>query len=485
MRFTSLILSLLFMGCAAKPALQRTHRVTHDTRRVARWGPPPLRFAVQLNKRYVKAGAPDEIIARLRITTEPDLTIPRAPVNLGLVVDTSGSMSGAAIVHARKAALAMVKALQDGDRIAIVVFSSEARVLVPSTIIDAESRPQIAAQLASMVARGTTDMSGGLSAGIAQVRRNLRPGAINRVVLLSDGNPNDARPILGLAQFAQRSSITITALGLGLDYNETLLGAVARSSGGTFHFIKDPAEVAKVFRDEVVRMRQVIAQQLSLRILPGPGITIRRVYGRALQRSGRHAWVPLGVMRAGEQRDVMIRLSIPARRAGATIELMDGLVTYVAKTAGPGVPVRHKFYLSAGSTLNPAKLSAGHDKGFDLSLARAEAAQSTVDAIALARSRQLKKALAMLDRALAAARLAVQKFKDPKLAAQISQMIKLRAALPTLVPRLRAVWGNRRIRRIHPGLPQHQRPQPQTAPVPAAASTIRRAHSAATRVLDR
>lgn len=484
MRSTSLILALVLLGCGAKHVPRRSLTMVQPPTRIVKRGPPPLRIVAQLDKRFVKAGAPGEIIARLRITTARDLSIRRSQVNLGLVVDTSGSMAGAAIVHARKASLAMVKALREGDRIAIVVFNSEAQVLVPSTLIDRHSRARIAAKIASMVARGTTDMAGGLSRGIAQIRSAMRPGAINRVVLLSDGNPNDPRPIVNLARLAQRSSITITALGLGLEYNETLLGAVARASGGTFHFIKDPAKVAGVFRDEVIRMRQVVAQRLSLRILPGPGITIRRVYGRAVSRHGRYATVPLGVMRAGEQRDVLIRLSVPPRRAGATIELMDGLLSYVAKTDGRGFHTQHKLYLSAKSTLDPDKLTAGRDRDFDLSLARAEAAQGTVDAIALARSRRLKEALALLDRTLAAARLAALKFKDDKLTAQVAQMVKLRAALPSLVPRIRRTgWGRkrRRGRRRPPKRLRH--PGAATAPAPAA--TIRKAHSAATKVLDR
>jgi Ca-activated chloride channel homolog len=482
----SLLLSLVLLACGPQPVVRHPPVLVTPPTRIVKRAPPPLRITTRLNNRFVKAGAPAEVIARVRISTAPNLSVHRAPVNLGLVVDTSGSMAGAAISHARKAALAMVKALRAGDRIAIVVFNSESRVLVPSTVIDGETRAHITAQIATMVARGTTDMAGGLSRGIAQVRRVMRPGTINRVVLLSDGNPNDPRRIQNLARYAQRSTITITALGLGLDYNETLLGAIARLSGGTFHFIKDPAKVAGVFRDEVIRMRKVVAQQLSLRILPGPGITIRRVYGRALRRHGRYATVPLGVLRVGEHRDVLIRLSVPPRREGATIELMDGLITYVAKTRSRGIHTQHKLYLSAATTLDPDKLKAGHHRGFDLSLARAEAAQGTVDAIALARSRRLKEAITLLDRALTAARLAAQKFKDDKLTTQVAQMVKLRAALPSLVPKvMRQVWRRhlrrnrgpgRQVRPKHPG-------RPGTAPAPAA--TIRKAHSTATKVLSR
>lgn len=484
MRTTSLLLALFLLGCAAKPPPRRPLTLVRPPPRHIKRGPPPLRITTQLDNRFVKAGAPGEVIVRIRLTTARDLAVHRTPVNLALVVDTSGSMAGKAIAHARKAALAMVRELRSGDRIAIVVFHSKSRVLVPSTVIDERSRDRIAARIHTMKARGTTDMAGGLRLGIAQVRGARRPGCINRVVLLSDGLPNDQRPILPLARNARGNAITVTTLGLGLDYNETLLGAIARATGGRFHFIKDPARVAGVFRDEVIRMRQVIAQQLSIRILPGPGVVVRRVYGRALSRHGRYVTVPLGVLRVGEQRDVLVRLSVPARRAGGTIELFDGLVRYTAKTQHRRFWFQHELYQSAKTTLDPKALVRGRTPGFDLSLARAEAAQSTIDAIALARSRRLKEAVALLDRALSAARLAAQRYKDAKLTAQVAHMVKLRAALPTLVPRIqRTNWRRHRDRR-HPNH-RLKRPGRPMAPVPGAAATIRKAHSAANKVLAR
>ena len=491
MRTTSLFVALLLVGCAGTPVHKRRIIRIHKRAPIIKKGPPPLQVTTQLNNPFAKAAAPGEIIARVRISADKELVLPRTPVNLGLVVDTSGSMAGKAIAHARKAALAMVRELKPGDRIAIVVFNSETQVLVPSTVIDDESRTVIEGRIASMKARGTTDMAGGLARGITEVRRFTNAGGIHRVVLLSDGMPNDERPIMNLARYARQYHITITALGLGLDYNETLLGAIARTTGGSFRYIKDPARVTKVFRDEVIRMRQVIAQNLSLRILPGPGVAVLRVYGRTLQRHSRFVTVHLGVLQAGEQRDVLVKLSVPARRAGATIELLDGLVSYHSKTQTRRFSFQHKFYLAVRTTDDDAKILAGRNQGFALALARADAAQSTVDAIALARARQLKQAIALLDRALEAARLAADKFKDEKLAAQIKQMVQLRTALPTLVPpHIQQVNRNRQRRRIrrHPRLRRH--PSPSRAPIlavptPASAGAVRKAHSTATRVLSR
>ena len=44
--------------------------------------------------KYLRAAQPGEIIARLRIDAKPFARDERPPVNLGLVMDTSGSMAG-------------------------------------------------------------------------------------------------------------------------------------------------------------------------------------------------------------------------------------------------------------------------------------------------------------------------------------------------------------------------------------------------------
>lgn len=485
-------------GCAAHPAPRRILRVVRPPVQVVRRGPPPLLVKATLGKRFVKAKTLGQVVARIRIQAAPTLANTRPPVNLGLAVDTSGSMAGKAIANARRAARALLGELRTGDRISVVVFHSETQVLVPSTRITDQSRPQVAARIQSMKARGTTDLAGGLSRAIAQVRRGARAGAINRLVLLSDGIPNDPRPIPNLARYASRSAITITALGLGLGYDETLLGALARATGGSFHFIQDPAKVVAVFRREVIRMRQVIAQNLSLRILPGPGVRVLRVYGRSLSRSGRAVYIPLGQLHAGERRDVMVRLATPGRPDGATIELLDGRLTYAARSGAPPrartFTFLHKLYLSVAATGESKKLTAPMARGFAVSLARAEAAQATVDAIALARRQQLRQAFALLDRALAAARRASKVLRDPALTAQVRQMVKLRAALPALVRR-----PIRKVGLVGPGHPpyrgRHHLPghrfakptarAPMPVPAPGSDRTIREAHSSATRVLSR
>jgi hypothetical protein len=107
-----------------------------------------------------------------------------------------------------------------------------------------ENRAEVKAKIAAMRAQGTTDMASGLRKWLDEVRSHIDPKGINRIVMLGDGDPNDEAPIRPLAQEAGSAGISITALGLGADYNETLMGAIAQLSGGRFRFGEDSTKVA-------------------------------------------------------------------------------------------------------------------------------------------------------------------------------------------------------------------------------------------------
>lgn len=233
-----------------------------------------------LTNRFLKASEGGTVRARIRIGTRELERHRRPPANLALVVDTSGSMRGQPIEDARDAALALLDALADDDILSVIVFHSRGEVLVPATRLSDEARKEVRARIGTMQARGTTDLQDGLALGLQEVTRYPQEG-INRVVLLSDGIPNDAQSIGGLAEAARQHGVSITALGLGLEYDESLLAEVARRSGGQFHYVAKTQQVAAVFRDEVLKLQRAVAAGLALRLMPGPGVVIERVMAAA------------------------------------------------------------------------------------------------------------------------------------------------------------------------------------------------------------
>jgi len=180
--------------------------------------PGVVSLASALPQRLVAADKAAEIRVRLRIDASKLEHGKRPPINVVLVMDSSGSMEGKAIEDAREAALALVDGLAEGDRLAVVTFDSLSRVLVPSTKIDANTQSTIRKQIETMTARGTTDLAAGLASGLAEAQRGYLNNGVNRLVLLSDGVPNDDSQITNLAQQAANMHVSVTALGLGLEY---------------------------------------------------------------------------------------------------------------------------------------------------------------------------------------------------------------------------------------------------------------------------
>lgn len=396
--------------------------------------PELVDLASALPYKLIAADRAAEIQVRLRIDAGSLADARRPPIHVVLVMDSSGSMAGDAIVHARKAALALVDGLADGDRLAVVTFDSQSRVLVPSTVIDEKTRADARARVEKMAATGTTDLAGGLSRGLAEASRGYLGDGVNRLVLLSDGLPNDEAPIAALVQQAAGMRVAVTALGLGLEYNETLLAAMAQQTGGKFHFIESSDQVAAVFRDEVLRLEQVVARNLSLQLLPGPGVTIDGVLGHATQPTGNRG-VVLGLGDLGEKthRDLIVRLRVGPHKDGASLELMDAILGFQDAVVGAG-QLERRVFVSAKTSGDPKAIAASRDVDVEKQIARALADAATLDAIALARQGQLTAAVAVVDRAEPITRKAADQLADPELKVQADELIKLKKALPTLGP---------------------------------------------------
>ncbi len=380
----------------------------------------------------VRAGHGGMVAARVRIRAREIPSAASPPVNLGLVIDTSSSMEGEAIADARAAARSVLDSMRDGDRLSLVVFHSTAEVLVPSTVLDKRSRAKVAERIRQMRAHGTTDLQAGLAHGIQEVARSLEPDGINRIVLLSDGVPNDASAVVGSAQGAAQSGISITALGLGLEYDETLLTAVAQNAGGRFHFIRDSAQVASVMRDEVLQLRRVVARNAQLVLTPGPNVTLSAVLGQAPLQSGRVTQVAIGELAQGETREFFVELQLGSHVDGSSVELADALLVFDDAVAGAGRQERRAF-AGVKATRDLSAVQASADPEVVRGLERARASAATIWVIAEARAGRLAAARQRLDQAAREARAQAKKLDDQELGRLAESLDELRPALPSLV----------------------------------------------------
>jgi Ca-activated chloride channel family protein len=273
-------------------------------------------------------------------------------------------------------------------------------------------------------------MAAGLRAGIDEVVQHLDPHGVNRVVLLGDGVPNDEGPIRALAESAGHQGVTVTALGLGPDYNETLMGAVAQLSGGRFHYVEKSDQVAETFKNEVLRLQSVYARNATLELTPGPGVRIEAVVGQPMARSGNGVRVSVGDMSRDETRDLIVRLTTDPHHDGAPVELLDAVLSF-DDALGSGTRAERRLFFGARATSKDAELEAGRVREVEDAAAIIQAAAATVDAIQKAREGHPGDAQSALGRAAEDAETQARKTSNAELARKATSMRDLQRALPS------------------------------------------------------
>ena len=244
----------------------------------------------------------------------------RLPVNLAIVIDRSGSMRGQKIERTRAAARHVLGLLQDGDTVAIVSYSDDVRVDFPASTLDEESRKRALSAIRRVRASGSTNLSGGLIRGQGEVERNLRTGQVNRVILMSDGLANrgitDTKALSQHVQRASQRGITVTTLGVGADYNEDLMTAVADHGGGEYYFVEKASAIAAVFAQELQKMFATVAQSTRVELRLDDGVDLVQVFGYAFSQSGDTLSIPLAEVYAGQRRSILVRVRVPVVREG-------------------------------------------------------------------------------------------------------------------------------------------------------------------------
>ena len=459
---------LLFAtACAAKSAKVADNRTTPL---VVHADPKLVEMTVEATTALLDAGGHNELGLRVRIVGKALPDAQRPPLNLGLVLDTSGSMEGDAIVALRDSARGLVGQLRDGDRISIVAFHSRADVLVQNSVVSAKTRPQLAAAIDGIKARGTTDLASGLAAGLSQVMQSPLPAGINRIVLFSDGVPNNAVQLPATIAAIHRSGISVTSLGLGIDYDTKLMTQIARDTGGAFHYIEKPEEVASVFDDELTKMTTVVGRNLQLVIEPGPNVTIQTLPGFTPGADGK-LYAVVGDLAAGEVRDLMFPLAVTTRGAGATAEIALATLTFDDVIGKTGRQQRDGF-VALKTSNDAAAVKAAVKIGLETSRVRARAAGAILEAITLARNGQVEPVRKHLADAIAAVKAAARKLGDKELDQLVIELDELAKDLAKIVPHQQVIGM--------PGSTSAGAPMPAPAMAPTAVEPkLRRAEEAA------
>lgn len=263
----------------------------------------------------------------------------RTPLNLSIVIDKSGSMSGSKLDHAKLAAKYVVDQLTPEDYVSIVEYDD--RISVVSTSNRVSDKALLRRRIDGIQAGNTTNLGGGMLEGCAQVRSTFQSGYVNRVLLLSDGLANEGiTSVDELQRLAKTQSmehgVSISTFGLGLDYNEDLMTNLAEYGSGNYYFIENPEQISAIFQKELNGLLQVVAQNAVLSVELPAGLTLDKVFGYKYELSGNRVLISFRDVFSQEIKAVLLRFKV---QSGAAEHVFKAVLTFndATRDGKPGV----------------------------------------------------------------------------------------------------------------------------------------------------
>jgi Ca-activated chloride channel family protein len=254
----------------------------------------------------------------------------RAPVNVALVLDKSGSMSGEKIARAKEAAISALERLNSDDIVSVVTYDSTVSVVVPATKLT--DRQGVIERVRQIEAGGSTALFAGVSKGAEELRKFLNKERANRVILLSDGlanvGPQSTSELGDLGRSLSKEGISVSTIGLGLDYNEDLMTALARESDGNHVFVEKSTTLVEVFNREFDDVLSVVAQEVVIKIHCRDNVRPVRILNCDAELTGQDVYVKLNQLYSEQEKYVILEIELPARSSGSTMEVADVSVSY-------------------------------------------------------------------------------------------------------------------------------------------------------------
>jgi len=224
---------------------------------------------IEVRPGYAQLPVASPAVNYATVTIKPDLAIQqRATVQIGLVIDTSGSMDG--LIHGkfspkkidlvRDAAARVVNQLKEGDYLSVVAFSDKVQILAYAQQVTSD-RSKLMRAISNLRASGGTLMGDGVETALRELRNLPGAAAVRKLVVLTDGQTNDESTCYKLAE---TTDIPFMLGGIGDDYNGALLNEMARSSRGIAEYIDRPELVADFFGEVMATVEATVVTNAAL-----------------------------------------------------------------------------------------------------------------------------------------------------------------------------------------------------------------------------
>lgn len=271
-----------------------------------------LQMIYAWNRPYLPTGGTEKVYLLIEFEGKSEQEMDRIPINLSLVLDRSGSMSGEPIEFSKKACQFVVGQMGPKDTLSMVAFDDEiATVFEPEPVLYKDLMKK---KIESIQPGGSTNLSGGLIQGAGYTLKGKMEGMVNRVILLSDGHANvgitDPHKLSSIAKEYQTMGLGITTMGVGDGFDEELMEAIADQGGGNFYYIEKPDDIPGIFAKELEGLLSVVSQNVYLKIKPIPLVEITNLYGYQGRQDHGERFVHLGDIYNHEIKSILIELSV-------------------------------------------------------------------------------------------------------------------------------------------------------------------------------
>lgn len=306
----------------------------------------PIQLSSKLSQTtFVQGGSSNTVYLDVVIKA-PQFQVTQRPVratDMMIILDRSGSMGGSKKMPYAKAAIRdVLSRLTQNDRFSLVSFSNDAIVHSPFITVTPEDRENLNRIVNSIPASGGTNMSDGLQAALRLAVTNQSPRA-KKILLLSDGQANQGiispQGLAGIVTQITQSGAVLSTIGMGLDFNETLMTNLSDYGMGHYSYLENLSGLGAILAKDLSDTRRIFANGSNLELYLGQGVQIIDAGGYPItQLSSNTRRITTGQILDNTDKHFVITLTIPTHQVG-TVSLGNMQLNYQSQNANYQTPL--------------------------------------------------------------------------------------------------------------------------------------------------
>jgi len=262
-----------------------------------------------------------QLCATVKARGLPENDDMRAPVDIIVALDTSGSMHGRKLELCKETIILLLRELSVRDRFGLVTFGDEATIQIPTRKLSKDNKENAIDKIKKLNTSGRTNLSGGIGLAAQEVQSLESPNEVQTIFLLTDGVANTGiynrdevvQLTKGcLASRKNQAPVSIHCFGYGSDHDREMLRDVSQATeGGTYYFVKKDSDVSSAFGDALGGILSVVAQNTMLNFKASNDYGIRLIsilHDRATKQEDGSFTVDVGDFYAEESRDIICNI---------------------------------------------------------------------------------------------------------------------------------------------------------------------------------